>query len=151
MSTKVWHLTYHYQIQWYMEHKKRDLQALYYWESNFAQWRMNASNGMDSSSCQIVSGKWSASMLLVESDVCEELVRLTVPLSSPDSHYQDCFITYKCPWESETRLAHYLSYHKGLMSSFLFFQSSRDITSITIVACPHSCFVSWNMRQWTIT
>jgi len=121
MSTKVWHLTYHYQIQWCMEHRKQDLWVMYCWGSNFAQRRMNASNGMDSSSCQIVLGKWSASMLLVELDVCEELARLMVLLSSPGSCCQDCFITYKCPWESETRLAYYLSHHKGLISSFLFF------------------------------
>ena len=96
MSTKVRHLTYHYQIQWYMEHGKQDLRAMYCWESNFTWQRMNASNGMDSSSCRIVSGEWSASTLLVESDVCEELARLTVLLSSLGSHCQDCFITYRC-------------------------------------------------------
>ena len=47
------------------------------------QQRMNASNRIDLSSCQIVSSKQST--LLVELNICKELARLTVPLSSLDS------------------------------------------------------------------
>ena len=47
----------------------------------------------------------------------------------------------------ESGSARHLCHHKDLTFSFLFFQSSSDTTSITIVALPHSRFASCNVRH----